>query len=242
MDTCLGWPMVTAENCFDVVRDLGIKPWEQVGFTMTLNDYLRSASPGRIEEYDRFGPKNSVGRYLDPHRNEYFTGFRTTFKPYVIVFGLLPGNRVPVTVEWKHGNGKITFVPPAGVPGKEEEGITDLFDKMEATALREWREETGTTLRSVTPLGPRQGIYSEVRKAESRYFPFLGNLNEDIPKSSQLLDKNEHLQMVVFPLDEWVTLIDSPHLWDENPDFGQEFTLRDVTYAALRKLGRLKIS
>ncbi|MBI4095169.1 MAG: hypothetical protein HY435_03185 [Candidatus Liptonbacteria bacterium] len=235
----LGWPIVTAANCFDVIRSLGIKPWQQVREPEPLDSFLSHATEPEKDEYRRFGPKNFVVRYRNPHTGEPFNGFRSVFKPAAVVFALLD-EHVPVTAEWKHGNDRITIVPVAGVPGKKEAELPTLADRMRATAIREWNEETGTELSSVTPLSPPSGIYSAVRPAEIQYFPFVGRVKEPVVKGPTKFDANEHLKMVLFSLNEWLALIETNELWDQRPEFGLEMCARDVTYAALRELERLK--
>jgi 8-oxo-dGTP pyrophosphatase MutT (NUDIX family) len=191
-------------------------------------------------EYQLFGPQNFVARHENPSTGEGFNGFRSVFKPCSMVFAVVDG-LVLVTAEWKHGNNRITIVPVAGVPGKAEADLP-LREKMRRTALREWEEETGTKLVSVEALGPEEGIWSVVRQTESHCFPYLGTVATPIQKGPTKLDQNETLIMVAFPLSEWVKLIESPELWDENPEFGLEVCSRDITYAALRKLGKLKLT
>ncbi len=237
MQELFGWPVVNAQNCFDIIRQRGICTWPQIK-EQDINSYLANGTEAQKLICERFGPKVIVATHENPHTKKPFDGFKITSKPCAIVFALIE-DMVPVTAEWKHGNNRITIVPIAGVPGKEEERLPTLAKKMQATALREWREETGTDLASAELLGPRDGLFFEVRKTDSCYFPFLGKVKEPIKKRPAKFDAEEHLAMVVFPLKEWVTLIETPELWDGNPDFGLEGGARDVTYAALRKLGLL---
>lgn len=240
MSEFLGWQIVTADNCFGFVRELGIRPWLKVQEPESLDHYLKRTTNPEWDEYQRFGPKSFVVRYQNPHANEPFNGFRSLFKPSAVVFALING-MVPVTAEWKHGNDRITIVPVAGVPSKKEQDLPSLAARMEATAIREWKEETGTELASVTPLSPSCGIYSAVRPAEIQYFPFLGEMRLPIKKGPTKFDLSENAAMILFPLKQWLTLIESSDLWEQNPDFGLEMCARDVTYAALRKLGKLQL-
>jgi 8-oxo-dGTP pyrophosphatase MutT (NUDIX family) len=240
MQECFGWPVVTAENCFEVIRSCGIKAWPQLQEPDPIDTYLKNATLAQLEEYRRFGPKSYVVRFENPAAKEPFNGFRSVFKPYAMVFALIDG-MVPVTAEWKHGNDRITIVPVAGVPGKAEKDLPTLMDQMKATAIREWREETGTELESLASLGPDEGLFCEARKADMRYFPFVGRIKVPISKGPTKLDDNEILQMVLFPFQEWLRLIESDHLWNKNPDFGLEYSVRDITYRALRYLNMLQL-
>lgn len=240
MEQYLGWPVVTAESCFEVIRELGIRSWPKTQEPEPLDLFLSYATEAEREECHRFGPRSFVARHLDPRRRVPFNGFRTLFKPSAVVFALVDG-MVPMTAEWKHGNNRVTIVPVAGVPGKKEADLSTLAERMRATAFREWEEETGTTLAYAIPLAPSYGIYSAVRPAEIRYFPFLGEVQRPIERGATKFDEDGDIAMVLFPLEEWLLLIENPDLWDANPEFGLEMCARDVTYAALRELGRLRL-
>lgn len=236
----LKWPVFTAETIFQGVRDLGIKSWPRLSEPVAITDYLRDASPEQLATYNRFAPKGSVVYHTNPHNDKIFDGFKVDFKPYACVFALING-MVPVTAEWKHGNDKITLVPVCGVPGKGEDAFATLEEKMYATGMREWNEETGTRLKSLTPLSGPDGIYSTVRNCKVQCFPFLGEVEDNIVQGPTKFDDTEHLKMVMVPLPEWIKLLMANELWAQNPDFGLEACTRDVTWAALYKMGKLKL-
>lgn len=242
MERILGWPIVTAENCFSVILGLGIKKWPTV-WEKTADEYLAQATDAQKADFKRFVPNVFAARHTDPKGNA-FEGFGVSLRPASLVFALIEdgsGNKfVLSTAEYKHGNDRITIVPVAGVSSKAEAGLP-LHEQMERTALREFLEETGIELESVESLGPQEGIYSTVRNAKIQMFPFLGKVKTPIQKGPTRLDDNEYIQMVAFPLDEWVKLIETPKLWDDNPDFGLETYTQVTTYLALRRLGTLKM-
>lgn len=237
----LGWPIVSEKNCFDVVRNLGITPWNKVSEDVPAGEFLNSASSAQRDDYERFAPKPFVASYENPSDRSVFTGFKIKSTPYVSVFVVIDG-LVAVTAEWKHGNEKITLVPVSGVPGKEESGLVTVQEKMAHAALREWREETGTLLSSITPLSSGEGIFSNVRNTTSQYFPFLGRLQNPIHIVGTELDEHEQLSVLLFPVNDWINLLEKPCPWEKNPDFGLETCARDITYRALRELGMLKLS
>lgn len=240
MNHNLNWPVVTADTCFEVVRSLGVKSWPQVSEPVSFADYLGTATEDQLKTFNRFAPKGSVIYHKNPYDDKPFDGFKVDFQPYACVFALING-MVPVTAEWKHGNNRITLVPVCGVPGKAEAAIPLLVDKMYATGMREWKEETGTELESLTPLSGNQGIYSTVRNSKVQCFPYLGVVKTPIVQGLTKFDDTEHLKMILVPLEEWLKLITTNELWDNNPDFGLEACTRDVTWAALHKLGRLNL-
>lgn len=231
--------MVNSKNCFSKIHRLGIKPWRARGKPEAVEAWLGKATPDELESFRRFGPRSYFLKYANPQSGKVDNYFRTAFKPSAVVFAMFDRQFVPVTAEWKHGNNKITITPVAGVPGKAEADLPTLALKMRATALREWKEETGMELEYVIPLAPESGIYSAVRPAEIQYFPFVGKVRNRVEKGPTKFDENEHIALVVFDWHEWLALIETPGLWDQNPDFGLEMCARDVTYAALRKLGYL---
>jgi len=240
MNKVHGWPVVTAQNCFEIIRECGIKAWPEIAPPKPIDEYLRDSTPDQRKEYDRFGPRSSVVFHKSPHNGEPFNGFTTAFKPYACVFALIDG-MVPVTAEWKHGNNKITLVPPCGVLNKAETALGNLVEGMHRAAEREYLEETGFTLKSVELLSPNSGIWAIVRNAHVPCFPFLGEVDMSTPQASSKFDKMEHLQMVLFPLKEWLWLMEAPHLFEGEDDFCLEACARDVTYAALRRMGKLKL-
>ena len=233
------WPVVTAENVFDVVRARGIRPWPAERKPQAASEYLQAAGSEQIAEFNQFAPSVEVVTHKNPHAdpcNSTFTGFRVVQKPVACVFALMDGY-LPVTAEWKHGNDLITLVPPAGVPGKQEVGLP-LNEALEATALREFLEETGVPLRNVVHLGTHNGTWSTVRNSWTVFHSYFGRALRVEPGRTKF-DATEHLAMVLFSLPEWVKLIfDTPFI---PPDFGIEAVARDTTTLALRHLGRLEI-
>jgi hypothetical protein len=238
--TYLGFPVVTAENCFDTVRGLGIKAWPKKTENVPIVEWLKTATPEQVADYNRFAPKSFAVQHENPYNNTDFDAFRVEFKPYTLVFALIDGY-VAVTAEWKHGNDKITFVPVCGVQSKAEAGLSTLAEKMKAVGFREFKEETGVELESLTPLSSSNGMYYSVRNSETRCFPYLGVVKTPIEKGPTKFDDTEQLVMVLFSLEEWIKLLESNELFDQNPEFGLEDCSRAATYAALRLMGRLQL-
>ena len=236
----LGFPVVTAANCFDTVRSLGIKAWPKKKEKVLIVEWLKTATPGQVADYNRFAPKSFAVQYENPYNGDNFDAFRVEFKPYSLVFALIDGY-VAVTAEWKHGNDKITFVPVCGVQGKAEAHLPTLAEQMMAVAFREFKEETGIELESLTPLSSSNGMYYSVRNSETRCFPYLGIVKLPIEKGPTKFDDTEQLVMVLFPLEEWLNLLENNELFDQNPDYGLEDCSKAATYAALRHMGRLQL-
>lgn len=239
MQTFLDWPVLTAKTCFDAIRNMGIKRLpKRCEVDEPLDAFLNHATDQERREYAAFCPKTVVARHQNPVTGESFNGFRVINQPYVLVFAMID-NMVLVTAEWKHGNDRITIVPVAGVAGRDEKRLSSLKERMAAVAVREFHEETGIRPAAVIPLSSQEGLFGEPRKMQSQYFPFLARIDKPVKRGPSKLDKNESLKIVVFSLPEWMKLIDSFRLWEENPDFGLESVTRDITYTALSQLGRL---
>ena len=241
-----GWPLVTAKNCFDVAKKCGIIPWKETFPRQTLRSYLASATLKQIKDAENFAPKVFVAHHRDPHKDAPFDVFGVRFKPYSCVMAFIShpehGLLVASTVEWKGGNNKITIVPVCGVPGPDEADTKDMPKKMLMTASREFLEETGFTLNSLVPLSPDNGLWAIVRNAHVVCYPFLGQIDMNIPQGPTKLDENEQIQMVLFTLPEWMKLIEDPSVFDGHNEFGLEACTRDVTYSALRRMGLLQMN
>lgn len=231
--------VVTAANCFDVARECGILPWQQARPIQSEDEFFATASDQERSDYNRFAPKVNVVHHLDQAGNP-FTGFTVKFKDYATVFALIDG-MLPVTAEWKHGNDKVTFVPVCGVASKAEAHIDNMSDKMQAVAEREFLEETGYAVKNLRRISPASGMWAIVRQAHVQCYPFVGEVDMSVPQGPSKLDSQEQLQILLFPLKEWIKLISDPHAFDDHPEFCLEACARDLTYAALMELGMMTI-
>jgi 8-oxo-dGTP pyrophosphatase MutT (NUDIX family) len=238
----LGWPIVTANDCFQVIRSAGIKPWPKLGPQVPLSSYIENASPEQLKDVHRFAPQTFAVQHQNPYDGSTFNAFRTEFKPFSLVILIIDDNYIAVTAEWKHGNDRITIVPVCGVAGKNEDHFPTLAEKMKATAIRECKEETGLDLETLTPLSSNQGMWYSVRNSETRCFPYLGKVKPYTERGPTKFDKTEHLLMVLFKINEWFNLIEDDNLFGVNPDFCLEDCSRSSTYVAMRKLGKLTLT
>ncbi len=247
MEKLYGWPVVTAATVYDIVRDLGIKPWKETRPNMPLAAWLSSATEAERSIYERFGPKPEV-QFLAPPvsgtedqygKEDIF--FRMIYRPWATVVTLIPGPHpdgeryVAVTGEYKQGNRLITLVPPSGVRNKMELGLP-LLEGIEAAATREFEEETGISLVGIRRLGPPNGFWDQVRGTELSFFPFVGECSRPIKRRPSKLDKNEFLKLVLFPVEEWLRVLERGAVGE---GFALESCAATTTYLALRKLDML---
>jgi len=229
-----GIPVVTAETVFEVLENLGIKPWPQLEPAVDLEAYLqRELTPEQRAEL-RFAPKSEVV-FLRDHKGNPFTGFRNVGKDWTTTFVLLPDpdngeDLVTVVGEWKHGADAVTLVPPSGVLSKSDRTTLKPF---ETCARREFEEETGMELYEVVSLS-ENGIPISGRQSSVRFYPFVGKVKEPIVPKPSKLDGTEHLKLVLIPLSEWRKLIRVGKV--------SELCSVSVTYLALEYLGRLNVA
>lgn len=223
-----GFAVVTAENIFDVLAELGIKPWQHSEPVVSLDEYMRrDLDEAQLGEL-RFAPKAEVVSLTD-HHGKPFRGFRSVGKDWATTFTLLPGNLVPIVGEYKHGANEVVLVPPSGVPHKEDQTTPNA---MMTCAQREWEEETGLKLASIEPLSAKPLVISG-RQSTLRYYPFLGRVQRPIVKGTSKLDATEQLKMVLCPLGEWLKLIERGQ--------GIEDCGASATLLALSRLGLVNI-
>ena len=236
MDRQYGIPIVTAETIDEVLEELGIRPWKQVRPPQDLHEYAASdLSDAARNELERFGPKGQA-MFLKTPQGSPFTGFRSVGRNWATVFALIPNEDneqdplVPIVGEWKHGAEVITLNPPAGVPSKEDR---QFGEPMARCGKREFEEETGIELKSITALSER-GIAVSSRQTTQLFFPFLGVVKEPLETKPTKLDGTEDLKPLLISLSEWMKLIDAGLVSDASA-YG-------VTFLALRRLGRLPLT
>jgi len=229
MESKFGFPIVNAENIFEVLKERRITVWPYIQPPMSLEDYAAgNLTETQQEEIRRFAPKSEVVFPQDPKGNP-FTGFRSVGKNWVSVFTILGDNLLPIVAEYKHGAHTISIGFPSGVPGRKE---SDFKDPMSACAKREFLEETGIELEDLVLLSAPEGIPISGRQSTQRFFPFLGILPESIHPQPKL-DSTEFLQVLLIPLKEWVKLIEQGKVTEDSSI--------SLTFLALLRLSRLKI-
>jgi ADP-ribose pyrophosphatase len=219
-----GFPVVTAQNAYQVLADLGVQPWEPTKPPLPLEDYSQlELSEQQRHELKRFSPKADTLFLRNPKTGQDFTGFRTVGGDWAATFTLLPGDLLALVGEYKHGMGRVSLTLPAGRLEPSE------LNDPSKSAKRELEEETGLVLDNVVSLS-QSGLYPMGRRATVRYYPYLGIIREPVVPRSQRLDETEDLRVVLMPLNEWLKLIDAGQVHDEYAV--------TTTFLALRKLGR----
>lgn len=212
-----GLPVVSRSNIFSVLDDLGLKIWQPVGEPVPLEQYKQGGLTEAQRKELMYSPRIEVVTFLTPHGNSW-RGFRTIGKHGTVVFCLLPGNLIPICAEFRHGCEVISLNLPGG---------NYTTEKPEECAKREFEEETGIYLEKLVAL-TTNGVPLDARRTNMKNFSFLGIPTNPITVKEQVLDKNEFLQCLLIPLDDWLQLI------EEN--LTQDGYSIVTTFLALRKL------
>ncbi len=230
MPTKYGFPIVDADNIFNVIDKLGIKKWPRLEQPVSLGEYLsRDLSAAERREAELFMPKAEAILFRKPNGGT-FNGFRSVNKDWATVFTLLPDDLIPITIEFKHGSEIICVVPPSGVPNRKD---FESDFPMASCAKREFQEETGIELEEVIPVGSPAGDSVSPRQSTQRYFPFLGIPKIPISQVKPRVDENEYLKVVLISLKEWMKLIEGKKI--------EDLCANSTTWATLYHLGRAKI-
>lgn len=215
-----GLPVVSKNNIFSVLDELGLKAWQSTKKPVPLEQYKqRYLSEAQRKELD-YAPKIEVATFCTPHGDQW-CGFRTIGRHGTVIFCLLPDNLIPICAEFRHGCEVISINLPGGVYTTENP---------EECAKREFEEETGIYLEKLVAL-TTNGVPLDARRSNTRNFSFFGVPTNPIVVKDQILDKNEFLQRLLIPLDDWLRLIEE--------DLVQDGYSIVTTFLALRKLNRM---
>ena len=215
-----GLPVVSKDTIFFVLNDLGLKVWQPIKEPVPLEQYeQRSLTESQRKELE-YAPKIEVTTFLTPQGNPWH-GFRTVGRHGIVVFCLLPDNLIPICAEFRHGCEVISLNLPGGIYASENP---------EECAHREFEEEIGIYLEKLIALTPH-GVPLDARRVNMRNFSFIGIPSNPIAVKDQILDKNEFLQRLFIPLDDWLYLIEEGLVQD-----GYSII---TTFLALRKLKKI---
>lgn len=227
MEYLHGFPIVNAVNAFDVLAELGIRPWPVSLPAVSLEDYLKRDLDDTQRAELRFAPKTEVVTLTD-HRGQPFRGFRSVSNNWATTFALIDGY-VVIAGEYEHGIDQVVLVPPSGAPNREDRATEN---PMQTCAEREFEEETGLKLATIEPLSDQPLVVSG-RQFTQCYSPFLGHLAHPVIKRPSKLDTTEQIQIVLCSLREWLKLI---AIGQGIEDCGASATL-----LALNRLGKIVV-
>lgn len=223
MQTKHGLPVVNACNIDKVLKQKLIFKWPRIGELQNLNDYLASEEGSHDEHLRKFIPRDEVVSFRNP-LGTVFRGIRRETADGVVVFSIMPGGLIPICAEFKHGIEEISINLPGGGNHHNE--------KHSHIAKKEFEQETGIVLNDVVELSPL-GISSDARIHKNRTFYFFGITDDPPVIRNKKLDKDEFLEPLLIPLEEWLKLIEKNQVID-----GQSII---CTHLALIKLGYVKI-
>lgn len=172
----------------------------------------------------KYAPQSEVLILEDPRKQPY-AAFRIKGKSGTSVFVLLPGDLVVICAEFKGGLEEISLLPPGGQlkPGENPEDC----------GKREFENETGICLDRVICLN-KADTGLNFRQMYLLDYPCLGIPTDPLIIKPLKRGKREFIQIVLIPLKDWLCLI-------EESNVVMEMHSVEVTYMALRKLGRLTL-
>ncbi len=234
-ETVYGYPLVTAENVYEVLAQLGIVPWKKIGEPIPIQKYAnQNLGSGERKDLTKYSPKNEAATFRHPLTGNRYVAFRSTGRNWQSTFTLLPNPNDPndelviIVGEWKQGTEQVVLNPPSGVPTEE-----DLLDKnpFATCAQRIFQNETGIRLQNVIPLS-ETAIGISTRQSTQAFYPFLGITENPLEKGSAKLDDRELLKAVLIPLSEWIKLIKQGRVLED--------CSISTTFLALLYLNKLK--
>lgn len=198
MEKKFGIPIANSDNVFEVARSLGIVKWKTSEKVMSAADYLKREHTPSEKEHLKYLLPSEVVSLINP-KGEVFRGFRFLGPSGALVFTLLPGNFIVVCAEFMHGCDQVML----DLPG----GMIEPGENPEATAKKEFEDESGIILEKVIPLSTR-GIPSNARRIHSWHYIFIGIEKKPIQIKEQVLDSMEYVGVMLVHLDDWIKLIE----------------------------------
>ncbi|MFA6042453.1 MAG: hypothetical protein WCV85_00305 [Patescibacteria group bacterium] len=230
-----GFPLVCANNVYEVLQESGIVPWKTVEGPIPLPEYAeRNLSAAERRDLGQFAPKSQAVIFCKPNNGQRYVAFRATGRNWQTTFTLLPNphgtdDLVLLVCEWKQGIEAVSISPPSGVPTPDDCASDDPFA---ACAVRTLRQEVGIELERVIPLS-QQLVGVSTRQLTQGYYPFLGIPKLPIVRKISKLESRGLLKAVVMPVSEWLMLIRNGQAYEE--------CAVGVTLRALLYLNRLPI-
>ncbi len=143
------------------------------------------------EKFRIFSAKRS--RRENPRTGKPFDFFLMEGLDWTNIIVLTRDNQIVLVEQYRHGADKLTLELPGGAVEKDESPID--------AASREVKEETGFSLSKIIPLG---AIYPNPAMQSMKLHVFVGH-TDDSPQALQQLDSGEDIQIVVKPLDQFLT-------------------------------------
>lgn len=212
-----GFPLVRANNVYEVLHESGIVPWKIVEGPIPLPEYAkRELSAAERRDQKQFAPKSQVVIYRKPNSGQRYVAFRATGRNWQTTFTLLPNptstdDLVLLVCEWKQGTEAISISPPSGVPTQDDCRSDNPFA---TCAVRTLRQEVGIELTHVIPLS-EQLVGVSTRQLTQGYYPFLGIPKLPVTRKISKLESRGLLKAVVMPVAEWLTLIGNGQVYEE---------------------------
>ena len=146
--------------------------------------------------YKRSGMAVRVDR-CETHNGDVFEPYVIEAKDWVNIIALTKEREVILVRQYRHGVGEVLLEIPAGIMDDEDESPKQ-------TAQRELLEETGYTGEQFIEVGK---VYPNPATHSNVTYSFLAF---DVEKVDlQKLDETEEIEVLLIPLDEFISLVKS---------------------------------
>jgi len=233
VETIYDLRVVNAKSVYDVLREMGIDNWSLVEEVPVADYQARDLAEAQRKEL-RFVPPMAAAIYQGPDGKPTTYFHISPGRAYSITFAVVPspiGRLVPVTASYRPAVKRVILQLPSGGFKKGE----DLAEG----AAREFEEETRIALDRVEFLR-RSAIPVHVGATGDLIFPCLGIPRNPVEKSSRNLDAGEFIGTVLFPVYEWLALLDGgdqEHIQiGDTQAAGPDMVTVGTTYLGLRQL------
>ena len=223
-DSLYGMRIATAENIWEVVDELGIKPWKLIEEPTVIEYLSRDLSEKQRAEVERFCPKQLARVWETPDGNRATHFGLPVLRNYSIIFSLIPGDFVPVTAQFRPNTKDIDLQLPSGAIGTK----ANPKETVEESGFREHREETGITLSRVEFLRSEPAPITVGHTGEQISY-LLGHVKEPIEAEGLDLEEGEFLKAMLVPCVDWIELCLTK---------GPDSVSIAATFMGLRKLRR----
>lgn len=200
MEKQLPFPVLGFDEVALKIREMNEK-WKVLHSPVLLNDFV---CRGLSEEESRdlkFAPRVEVVFLQDPRR-DVFRGFRSIGRSGVVVFCLLYDKYVVSCLEFRHGIETSIL----NLPG----GTFNSGDPVDC-ALKEWKEEIGIKLTSITSLNKR-GIPVDARNTNRVNYSYMVFTKQPLIVKRQEFDKQEFIECYLIPLKDWQKCIQAGYV------------------------------
>lgn len=200
-DSLYGMRIATALNIWEVVDELGVRPWKLIEEPTVVEYLARDLDDRQRAEVERFCPKQLARVWETPNGKRATHFGLPVLRNYSIVFSIIPGGFVPVTAQFRPNTKDIDLHLPSGAVGTK----ANPQETVEESGFREHREETGIALAAIELLRSKPAPITVGHTGEQISY-LLGYVREPIEAKGLDLEEGEFLKAILVPVDDWIKL------------------------------------